>query len=82
MSSFAVVLIEAGLIGVMGSFIGALLPPALGHQNVTVLIAQQTGWTFAFSLLGRAFCRSGLCVVGRAVRGIFPGASGGPATSV
>ncbi len=68
-----VVLIEAALIGVMGSLIGALFGAALAHQNVTVLIAQQTGWTFDYSFAWLGVLQvGGLCVLAALCAGFFP----------
>ena len=68
-----VVLIEAALIGVMGSAIGALFGGALAHQNVTVLIAQQTGWTFQYLFAWTAVLQVGLlCIVAALIAGFLP----------
>lgn len=68
-----VVLIEAALIGLMGSLIGALFGAALAHQNVTVLIAQQTGWSFDFAFAWAAVLTvSGSCMLAALLAGFLP----------
>jgi putative ABC transport system permease protein len=68
-----VVLVEAALIGIMGSLIGALFGAALAHQNVTVLVAHQTGWRFEFAFAWAAVVTVSLaCTLAALLAGFLP----------